>query len=183
MGGDGAAKRRRQKSSTLAHGATGRARVGLSPLGDVQSARRTRRTRRPQTPPPNPHPAPVLDPRPRRDVEAGVRRVGAAPPSPVPALVPATPPRSRNDSLAPVDAPAHWLPPEAWVYNHWVPYDEGRLYALLHITREQDLWDSCATTTAQRGPAGGHAAGRTRRLAEALVAPGAARSARCARRC
>ena len=43
------------------------------------------------------------------------------------------------DSLAPPHAPAHWLPPEAWVYNHWLPYDEGRLYRLLGITRE-DLW-------------------------------------------
>ena len=43
------------------------------------------------------------------------------------------------DSLAPKNAPAHWLPPEAWVYNHWLPYDEGRLYRVLHITRAQ-LW-------------------------------------------
>jgi Tol biopolymer transport system component/plastocyanin len=43
------------------------------------------------------------------------------------------------DSLAPADAPAHWLPPEAWVYNHWLPYDEGRLYALLGVTRG-DIW-------------------------------------------
>ena len=27
----------------------------------------------------------------------------------------------------------------ASVYDHWIAYDEGRLYALLHITREQ-LW-------------------------------------------
>ncbi|MBI5106784.1 MAG: hypothetical protein HZB46_17680, partial [Solirubrobacterales bacterium] len=32
------------------------------------------------------------------------------------------------DDLAPDEAPAHWLPPEPWVYNHWVPYDERRLY-------------------------------------------------------
>ena len=32
-------------------------------------------------------------------------------------------------------APAHWLPPEDWVYNHWLPYDEGRLYELLGVTR------------------------------------------------
>jgi Tol biopolymer transport system component len=43
------------------------------------------------------------------------------------------------DSLAPVRAPAHWLPPEDWVYNHWLPYDEGRLYALLGVTRG-DIW-------------------------------------------
>src|SRR4051812_8533946 len=39
------------------------------------------------------------------------------------------------DSEAPVTAPAHWLPPEDWVYNHWLPYDEGRLYALLGVSR------------------------------------------------
>src|SRR3954451_14315154 len=43
------------------------------------------------------------------------------------------------DSLAPPGAPAHWLPPEAWVYDHWLPYDEGRLYALLGVTRG-DVW-------------------------------------------
>ena len=55
------------------------------------------------------------------------------------ALLPGAAAAKSNDSLAPPDAPPHWLPPEAWVYNHWIPYDEGRLYALLHITREQ-LW-------------------------------------------
>jgi Tol biopolymer transport system component/plastocyanin len=43
------------------------------------------------------------------------------------------------DSLAPPNAPPHWLPPEDWVYNHWLPYDEGRLYALLGVTRG-DIW-------------------------------------------
>src|SRR5215204_2829798 len=44
------------------------------------------------------------------------------------------------DSDAPASAPAHWLPPEAWVYNHWLPYDETRLYRLLGITRV-GLWE------------------------------------------
>ncbi|MEP6952495.1 MAG: hypothetical protein ABI950_00375 [Solirubrobacteraceae bacterium] len=43
------------------------------------------------------------------------------------------------DNLAPPDAPAHWLPPEPWIYNHWLPFDEQRLYRVLHITRVQ-LW-------------------------------------------
>jgi Tol biopolymer transport system component/plastocyanin len=43
------------------------------------------------------------------------------------------------DSDAPVKAPAHWLPPEDWVYNHWLPYDEGRLYSLLGVTRGE-IW-------------------------------------------
>jgi len=45
-----------------------------------------------------------------------------------------------TDSDAPANAPAHWLPPEAWVYNHWLPYDETRLYRLLGITRV-GLWE------------------------------------------
>src|SRR5215211_7370866 len=44
------------------------------------------------------------------------------------------------DSDAPAHAPAHWLPPEAWVYNHWLPYDEARLCRLLGITRV-GLWE------------------------------------------
>jgi Tol biopolymer transport system component len=55
------------------------------------------------------------------------------------AMFPAAAAAKSNDSDAPPDAPPHWLPPEAWVYNHWIPYDEGRLYRMLHITREQ-LW-------------------------------------------
>src|SRR3954470_14816922 len=43
------------------------------------------------------------------------------------------------DSLAPATAPPHWLPPEPWVYNHWLPFDEGRLYAVLHVDRG-DVW-------------------------------------------
>jgi Tol biopolymer transport system component/plastocyanin len=87
------------------------------------------------------------------------------------ALLPGAAAAKSNDSLAPPDAPPHWLPPEAWVYNHWIPYDEGRLYALLHITREQ-LWQqlrddhrNIAQIAARHGwrdPA---------RLADALVAP------------
>ena len=43
------------------------------------------------------------------------------------------------DDLAPPGAPPHWLPPEPWIYNHWLPFDEQRLYRVLHITRVQ-LW-------------------------------------------
>src|SRR3954453_50367 len=67
----------------------------------------------------------------------GHKRV--APPSDAPAT--GTPIVSRSaDSDAPANAPAHWLPPEAWVYNHWLPYDETRLYRLLAITRV-GLWE------------------------------------------
>ena len=137
------------------------------------------------------HLSPRLDPAPRRDVEAGVRRVALLILA-VLALVPAAAAAKSNDSLAPPDAPPHWLPPEAWVYNHWLPYDEGRLYALLHITREQ-LWQQLRDdhrNVAQL--AARHGWRDPGRLADALVAPwrghvsaararGAARRARCAR--
>ena len=75
------------------------------------------------------------------------------------------------DSEAPVTAPAHWLPPEDWVYNHWLPYDEGRLYELLGVTRGaiwrqlRDDRHNLAQLAARHGwpdPA---------KLADALVAP------------
>src|SRR3954469_8180167 len=75
------------------------------------------------------------------------------------------------DSDAPQNAPAHWLPPEAWVYNHWLPYDETRLYALLGITRI-GLWQQLRDdhrTLAQL--AARHGWPDPRRLAAALVAP------------
>ena len=75
------------------------------------------------------------------------------------------------DSLAPKNAPAHWLPPEAWVYNHWIPYDEGRLYRLLKIDRRQ-LWQQLRDdhhTVAELAATHGYPSPAT--LAAALVAP------------
>jgi Tol biopolymer transport system component len=75
------------------------------------------------------------------------------------------------DSDAPANAPAHWLPPEAWVYNHWLPYDETRLYRLLGITRV-GLWEQLRDdrrTLAQL--AARHGWPDAGRLAAALVAP------------
>src|SRR3954471_3682349 len=77
-------------------------------------------------------------------------------------------------SAPPPNAPAHWLPPEAWVYNHWLPYDETRLYALLGITRV-GLWEQLRDdhrTLAQL--AARHGWPDPRRLAAALTAPEAA---------
>src|SRR3954454_19121015 len=82
------------------------------------------------------------------------------------------------DSGAPAKAPAHWLPPEAWVYNHWLPYDETRLYRLLGITRVE-LWRQLRDdrrTLAQL--AARHGWPHPRALARALVAPEAARVGR-----
>ena len=53
--------------------------------------------------------------------------------------VPAKPQTKSLDSDAPAGAPPHWLPNENWVMQHWLPYDETRLYALLGIDRG-DVW-------------------------------------------
>src|SRR4051812_4593641 len=68
---------------------------------------------------------------------AGVAVVALAPrPRPGPGNPPAiAAQKAAVDPEARVTAPAHWLPPEDWVYNHWLPYDEGRLYALLGVSR------------------------------------------------
>lgn len=84
---------------------------------------------------------------------------------PAPAAAPHSP-----DDLAPPDAPAHWLPPEPWVYNHWLPYDEGRLYRVLHITRD-GLWEQLRDdhrTLAQLAARHGYPSARV--LAAKLVA-------------
>src|SRR5215210_215367 len=78
------------------------------------------------------------------------------------------------DPDAPANAPAHWLPPEAWVYNHWLPYDETRLYRLLGITRV-GLWEQLRDDRRTLGElAARHGWPDARRLAAALVAPEAA---------
>jgi Tol biopolymer transport system component len=103
-------------------------------------------------------------------------------------VVPAAKPVKKSpDSEAPATAPAHWLPPAAWVYNHWLPYDERRLYALLGITREQ-LWAQLRDdhrTLAQL--AAQHGYPDPARLAADLIAPraqavGPARAAQLRRR-
>lgn len=74
------------------------------------------------------------------------------------------------DSNASPRAPAHWLPNEQWVKEHWLPYEEGRLYRLLHITRAQ-VWQQLrddARNVAQLARVRGWSA---RPLAAALVAP------------
>lgn len=89
-----------------------------------------------------------------------------------PASAPVT--KKSPDSDAPATAPAHWLPPAAWVYNHWLPYDEARLYGLLKITRQQ-LWAQLRDdhrTLAQLAARHGYPDPRV--LARDLVAPRAA---------
>jgi hypothetical protein len=40
-----------------------------------------------------------------------------------------------RDPHAPAGASDNWLPCDAWVMFHWLPYDEGRLYSLLRMSR------------------------------------------------
>ena len=45
------------------------------------------------------------------------------------------------DSHAPKGARGDWLPRDEWVMSSWLPYDEARLYALVHTDRsEVDAW-------------------------------------------
>ncbi len=57
-----------------------------------------------------------------------------------PAAAQASKPQTTSlDSEAPPGSPPHWLPNETWVMQHWLPYDETRLYSLLGVTRG-DVW-------------------------------------------
>jgi hypothetical protein len=75
------------------------------------------------------------------------------------------------DGDAPPGAPPHWIPSEEWVMQHWLPYDEARLTALLRTTRA-GLWRHLRD---DRRTLGSLAARRGWRdpsaLAAALVAP------------
>ncbi len=48
-------------------------------------------------------------------------------------------PAQAQDSDAPKGALPHWLPTEQWVYQHWLPFDERRLYAVLGTSRAK-IW-------------------------------------------
>jgi Tol biopolymer transport system component len=60
--------------------------------------------------------------------------------APSTALAQGAKPQTKSlDSEAPAGSPPHWLPNETWVMQHWLPYDETRLYSLLGVTRG-DIW-------------------------------------------
>lgn len=83
----------------------------------------------------------------------------------------AAPAAHAKDSDAPEGALGHWLPTETWVYEHWLPYDESRLYKLLDVDRGgvwRHLRDDAARNLAQLGERAGYTPGR---LARALVEP------------
>jgi hypothetical protein len=74
------------------------------------------------------------------------------------------------DSHAPHGARLDWLPSDEWVMNSWLPYDEARLYALVHTDRaEVDAWLDDHRTLGQLARRRGWASQRA--LAHALVAP------------
>jgi hypothetical protein len=83
----------------------------------------------------------------------------------------AAPAARAQDSDAPEGALGHWLPAEQWLYEHWLPYDEDRLYELLDVDRG-DVWrhlrDDAARNLAQLGRRHGYA---PQELALALVEP------------
>jgi Tol biopolymer transport system component len=79
-------------------------------------------------------------------------------------------PSPAADPQAPHHAPAHWLPNEDWVWQHWLPYDEQRLYSLVGISRS-DLWHLLRDDTHTVAQLGEKRGWKARRLANALVAP------------
>ena len=83
-------------------------------------------------------------------------------------LVPAA--AQAADSHAPRGARLDWLPGDEWVMSGWLPYDEARLYTLIHSDRaELDAWLDDHRTLGQLARRRGWSSQRT--LARALVAP------------
>src|SRR4051794_14366999 len=88
-----------------------------------------------------------------------------------PASAQTTPQTTSLDSEAPPGSPPHWLPNEPWVMQHWLPYDETRLYSLLGITRG-DVWRWLRDDTRNlAGLAALHGWNDPHALARELVAP------------
>ena len=83
-------------------------------------------------------------------------------------LVPAA--AQAADSHAPHGARLDWLPRDEWVMSSWLPYDEARLYELVHTDRaEVDAWLDDHRTIGQLARTRGWSS--QRELARALVAP------------
>ncbi|MEO8687479.1 MAG: hypothetical protein ABI611_04585 [Solirubrobacteraceae bacterium] len=61
--------------------------------------------------------------------------LASATPAAAQVQLPAKPQIASLDSDAPAGSPPHWLPGEQWVMQHWLPYDEERLYSLLGVDR------------------------------------------------
>jgi hypothetical protein len=77
---------------------------------------------------------------------------------------------SAADSHAPKGARLDWLPSDEWVMSSWLPYDEARLYELVHTDRaEVDAWLDDHRTLGELARRRGWSSQRA--LAHALVAP------------
>jgi Tol biopolymer transport system component len=74
------------------------------------------------------------------------------------------------DSDAPPGAPPHWLPGEQWVMQHWLPYDERRLYSLLGVDRGV-IWRQLRDDTRNLAQLAQQRGWDPRALAHALVEP------------
>jgi Tol biopolymer transport system component len=83
---------------------------------------------------------------------------------------PAEPQTQSLDSEAPPGAPPHWLPGEPWVMQHWLPYDERRLYALLEVDRGV-IWRWLRDDTRSLADLARLRGWQPEALATALVAP------------
>ncbi len=83
----------------------------------------------------------------------------------------AKPQTASLDSEAPPGSPPHWLPNEQWVMQHWIPYDETRLYELMGVTRGE-IWRWLRDDTRNvAGLAALHGWSDPHALARELVAP------------
>ncbi|HYH89006.1 MAG TPA: hypothetical protein VEX67_07220 [Solirubrobacteraceae bacterium] len=84
--------------------------------------------------------------------------------------VPARTQTTSLDSEAPKGAPPHWLPGEQWVMQHWLPYDERRLYSLLGVDRGV-IWRQLRDDTRNLAQLAEQRGWEPQALARELVAP------------
>jgi len=90
--------------------------------------------------------------------------------APAAAQSPAKPQTASLDSEAPPGAPPHWLPNERWVMQHWLPFDEERLYSLLHSSRGE-VWRWLRDDTRNLAGLARERGWQPEALARELVAP------------
>jgi hypothetical protein len=94
----------------------------------------------------------------------------AAAPARAQVQLPAKPQIASLDSDAPAGSPPHWLPGEQWVMQHWLPYDEQRLYSLLGVDRGV-IWRQLRDDTRTLAQLAQERGWEPRALARELVAP------------
>lgn len=87
-------------------------------------------------------------------------------------------PARAADSDAPPGSPPNWLPPDEWVNNLWLPFDEPRLYEALRMTRggmfrwlRDDSVHDIAQLAARRGMTVEQLAGRLVASRRARLSP------------